>query len=98
MSTPDVMENRKIIQMMPYVVPGMNNMSTPDVGIVVLCDDGTMWGNGIGGYGAWQQIHGPEHLEPMHSSYSLREDLKEILDKKTHEKVTKLFRSGGVRL
>jgi hypothetical protein len=90
----DDFRERKIIQIAPMVVPGMDNMSTPHVEIVALCDDGTMWRGDGSGY--WQQLNGPEHLPPLANAFRVRERLRNELDSETAAKVKQILGSGGV--
>ena len=80
------------------VFPGMDNASVPFGMLCCLCDDGTIWSTDAQGYGAWNQMQGPEHLAPIRSSYTVRRTLEEGLDAKSLKLVHETLRSGGVRL
>lgn len=94
------MEGRKVIQIMPVVVPGMDNATTASVGMIALCEDGTIWETSLGGYsGMWRQMPGPEHsYASLTSGYTIREGLKKLLTEDKYDKVSKLLRSGGASL
>jgi hypothetical protein len=89
-----IIAERKVIQIAPMVVPGMDNMSSPHAEIIVLCDDGTMWRGD--GSGWWEQLSGPEHLPKLANALTVRRRLESELDKETSEKVKLILRSGGM--